>query len=197
VEGVDCLLYSADEMGRVPAALATMQLLSNIAPRHIVVVGIAGGFESEGVEEGHLLIPLQIADLATRKIRQDEVGARPQFRPRAFDAGQQVIRYLNGAQFQSKKADWEQAARKEGEWPRGRVPALDHLLKAWPKLKGVEMEAGGVCAAARELGNVPVTVIRGVSDLADPLKADDAWRRRSMKTLATLLEFIFRDRVIP
>jgi hypothetical protein len=42
-------------------------------------------------------------------------------------------------------------------------------------------------AAARRFGGVPVSVVRGVSDLANPLKADDGWRRRAMRaaTLAT------------
>jgi nucleoside phosphorylase len=214
VEGVDCLLYTADQMGRVPAALATMRLLSSFAPQNIVVAGIAGGFKSEDVDLGHLLIPSHIADLAARKIRQDKTGARPEFRPTPFDANQKIVRYLNGAQF--KKEEWEQAARKAGEWPKGRVPALhigctiastdevvssdkwiESLLAAWPKLKGIEMEAGGVCAAAREMGDVPVTVIRGVSDLADPVKKDNEWRRRAMKTLATLLEVLLREKVIP
>lgn len=48
---------------------------------------------------------------------------------------------------------------------------------------GVEMKAGGVCAAAKEF-NMDVAVIRGVSDLADPRKSDSEWRRRAMKTVA-------------
>jgi nucleoside phosphorylase len=215
VGDVNFLLYTADQMGRVPAALATMRFLSSFAPKNIIVAGIAGGFESEDVEAGHLLIPSLIADLAGRKIRQDEGGARPQFRPNSFNVGQKTVRHLNGAQFQAKKADWEALARREGEWQKGRIPALhigctiastdevvssnkwvqDHLLKAWPKLKGIEMEAGGVCAAAIEMGDVPVTVIRGVSDLADPLKANDGWRKCAMKTLATLVEVLLRDKV--
>src|SRR5262249_27081536 len=34
VEGVECLLYTADEMGRGPAALATMQMLRQYAPEN-------------------------------------------------------------------------------------------------------------------------------------------------------------------
>jgi nucleoside phosphorylase len=51
------------------------------------------------------------------------------------------------------------------------------------------MEAGGVCAAAATFGMAPA-VIRCVSDLADPSKSDDEWRRRAMKTLAHLIENI-------
>lgn len=58
-----------------------------------------------------------------------------------------------------------------------------------PKLLGVEMEAGGVCAAARKF-NVPVSMLRVISDQADPSKADDNWRKLGMATLADLLKSI-------
>ena len=49
------------------------------------------------------------------------------------------------------------------------------------------MESGGVCEAAK-FEAVGVAVIRGVSDLADPRKSDDDWRRRAMLTVAVLIE---------
>ena len=61
------------------------------------------------------------------------------------------------------------------------------LCHAWPKLVGIEMEAGGVCAAA-EAFQIKAAVVRGVSDLADPSKSNDEWRRRAMKTVAHLIE---------
>jgi nucleoside phosphorylase len=72
------------------------------------------------------------------------------------------------------------------------VSSLDHakdLRKDFPKLAGVEMEAGGVFAAAGKFG-VDVAVIRAVSDKADPSKADNEWRRRAMETITSLIEFI-------
>ena len=64
-----------------------------------------------------------------------------------------------------------------------------------PKLLGVEMEAGGVCAAARKDGS-PVSMLRVVSDQADPAKADDHWRKLGMKTLADLLKHASLAKVI-
>ncbi|WP_442868286.1 5'-methylthioadenosine/S-adenosylhomocysteine nucleosidase family protein [Bradyrhizobium sp. CCBAU 53415] len=60
------------------------------------------------------------------------------------------------------------------------------LLAVNDKLLGVEMEAGGVCAAAEKFG-VKVAMLRAVSDNADPSKADDQWRPIGMKALARLL----------
>jgi nucleoside phosphorylase len=51
------------------------------------------------------------------------------------------------------------------------------------------MEAGGACLAARHF-KVPVSMLRVVSDNADPAKADDKWRAIGMKTLAHLLKSI-------
>lgn len=63
------------------------------------------------------------------------------------------------------------------------------------KLLGVEMEAGGVCAAA-EHARVPVCMLRAISDNADPSKADDGWRKRGMGTIALLLERLPLDEVL-
>ena len=63
------------------------------------------------------------------------------------------------------------------------------LLDNNTQLLGVEMEAGGVCAAAKK-HNVDVAVVRGISDHADPSKKDDNWRKISMTTVALLLEEI-------
>lgn len=94
---------------------------------------------------------------------------------------------------------------KDAEWPDDRRPAIrygpvasldevvadagfvDSLFQAWPKLLGIEMESGGVCAAADSF-RIKAAVIRGVSDLADPSKSDNEWRRRAVKTVAHLIE---------
>src|SRR5205823_1824835 len=156
-------------------------------PQCIVALGIAGGFKPENVAEGDLIVPSYIADLAIRKIREEEGGIVPELRPRPFETGKDVVTHLGGSRFDRNA--WVTKATAEADWPDGRRPNLHFgavtmvssdevvsstewmgtLLRAWPQLKGVEMEAGGVCAAAKEF-NVPVTVIRGVSDLADPVK---------------------------
>jgi nucleoside phosphorylase len=66
---------------------------------------------------------------------------------------------------------------------------VDQLCTVEPKLLGVEMEAGGVCAAAASFG-MKVAVLRSISDLSDPAKTDDIWRVRALKTSANLLEHL-------
>jgi len=193
-------VFGRDEMGRVPAAVATMQFLQNNKKPHLLLVaGIAGGFEREQVSLGDVLVATSIVDLASRKITTD-----PQFRPKEFRTNEWLARYLKTTFDQE---GWERSVIKAAEWPDGRRPTIkygpcasldevvadttfvDKLCEYWPKLLGIEMEAGGVCAAADTFGIAPV-VIRCVSDLADPSKSDNEWRRRAVKTLAHLIENI-------
>jgi nucleoside phosphorylase len=201
---VKILLFGPDDMGRVPAAIETMRFLQTHRPNMILVLGIAGGFTSEGCDLGDVIVARSIADLATRKIREDLDGAIPEFRPREFPLDNRIERFLK-TEFDATK--WQVELLNQGDWPDGRRPTIRYgtlasldevvssnewkqrLVQVWPKLLGVEMEAGGVCAAAAMFDLKPV-VIRGISDLADPAKSDTEWRRRAMGTVADLLENI-------
>lgn len=208
---VEILVYSSYAIGRVPAAIATTKALLESKPNMLVVLGIAGGFTETGVQLGDVLIAEVVADLATRKIHSDEDSSIAEFRANPFRTDKRMIEFLDSGNFD--KSRWEKQVLNEAEWPEGRRPtvrigsvaSLDDvvssdewrrmLLNAWPKLMGVEMEAGGVCAAAEEFGTL-VTVIRGVSDLADPRKSDSEWRGRAMKTVATLVEYVIDSGVL-
>lgn len=206
-------MFSPNKIGRVPAAIATMQFLEKNSVDLLLVVGIAGGFEIEGASLGDVLIPSTVVDLASRKIKTDlDTGiAVEEFRPEPFKLDRRIEDYLIHS---TRTSQWEQDTIKKADWPKGKRPTIHYgtsitsldevlsvdgwvekLLKAWPKLIGVEMEAGGVCAAADKF-EVPVSVIRGVSDLADPLKSDGEWRKRAMKTVCCLLEMIDFDLVL-
>jgi nucleoside phosphorylase len=198
---VQVSVFGRDEMGRVPAAIATMEFLYKNMPDFLLIAGIAGGFERENVSIGNILIPVSIVDLASRKLHSDN-RTIPEFRPREFQTDARLSRYLKAS---FDKGAWETKVMKDAEWPDDRRPAIqygpvasldevvadagfvDALFQAWPKLLGIEMEAGGVCAAAESFG-IKAAVIRGVSDLADPSKSDTEWRRRAVKTVAHLIE---------
>lgn len=199
------VVFSPQDMGRVPAAVRTMSFLSDNRPELIIVAGIAGGFGKQGIELGDVIIATSCVDLATRKIRIEEGGITiPEFRPKENPTDRRIEDYVN---YKLNKAEWEMLVIRNAEWPKGRRPTIhcgpiasldevvssddwvDNLLLAWPTLVGVEMEAGGVCAAA-SCFNVPVAVIRGISDLANPAKSDDQWRRLAMKTIVHLFRQI-------
>ncbi len=206
------LVFGPNEMGRVPAAVETMRFLYNCQQEHkpslIVVAGIAGGFIEQAVDLGHIIIARRVIDLASRKIRTKRRITVPEFRPAIYRTDERLQDYL---EYNSeKKSAWLQKVVKEVKWPVGKRPVIHYgdiasvdevvsseiwkkrLINAWPKLLGVEMEAGGVCAAAQHFG-VPVAVVRGVADHADPAKADTEWRDMAMDTVVHLLKYVEYD----
>ncbi|MES0863260.1 hypothetical protein ABLN87_12970 [Ruegeria sp. SCPT10] len=194
------------EMGRVAAAVEMTKYLckSKTKPEMVFCIGLAGGFSEAKIDPGTVICCDTVVDLANRKVSDDDDGnANSKFRRRDFDCNKTVYSVAKSADFDID--DWEKYCRKNFDWPAGRVPSLkegkiasvdevvasdDHRAKMVAivdKLLGVEMEAGGVCAAAHK-SSVPVSVLRVVSDMADPSKADDQWRATGMKTLAELVK---------
>ena len=208
VGGVDIELVCPHAAGRVPAAVETMKYLRSrrTPPNSVVVVGIAGGVSEEQVERGDVLVADTIVDLALRKVRVEEEELAQEFRPRVFSIDKRLVDFVRSSAF--NRSTWTGAVANELDWPERQRPSVrigpiactdevvasdewrDQLLRASPKLQGVEMESGGVCAAC-EVDKIPVFVVRGVSDLADPTKSDDFWRKLSVLTSAHLLERAF------
>lgn len=204
--GRHIVLYSTSEMGRVPAAIITYRLLSEIKVDMLMVVGIAGGFAETGTELGDVLVPSSVIDLASRKMKEIKEELKPEFRSTEFLLDKRMIEFLDSSSF--NRGEWEKEVIEIAEWPDGRRPTLRYervaslddvvasdkwrkaLLDATPKLSGVEMEAGGICAAADKFQIRPC-VLRGVSDLADPAKSDTRWRTIAIRTTANLIERFF------
>lgn len=209
--GVEVLCPRA--MGRVAAAVEVTRYLSkHPAPDLLFCVGLAGGFEESGIEQGAVICAETVVDLANRKVTDDENGAaKSKFRRRDFDCTRAVYEVANSSEFDRNA--WALHSEAEFDWQKGRKPTLwegkiasadevvasndlrKKMVDSVDKLFGIEMEAGGVCAAAAAF-KVPVSVLRVVSDMADPSKADDKWRKTGMKTLAELLNRLPLDRVI-
>lgn len=202
------------EMGRVAAAVEMTSYLGRAVakPEMVFCIGLAGGFDEAKIDPGTVICCDTVVDLANRKVFDDEDGnANSKFRRRDFDCDKSVYSVAKSADFDV--GDWEKFCRENFDWPAGRVPSLregkiasvdevvasdDHRAKMVAnvdKLLGVEMEAGGICAAARQF-KVPVSVLRVVSDMADPSKADDQWRSTGMKTLAELVRRLPLDQVV-
>jgi nucleoside phosphorylase len=207
VGGVAVDVVCPRNMGRVAAAVAVSNYLAKRGqpPKLILIVGIAGGFEENGSNVGHIVAVTKVVDLAVRKVIDDDEGPSPSFRREDYRMHDALTRVMHSHLF-----DMDQWANEACnlEWPKDRRPSIhsgpmassDEVVssKDWrhmmiqgqggeTKLLGVEMEAGGVCAAA-ERRRVPVCMLRAISDKADPSKADDRWRPLGMKTLASLIE---------
>lgn len=203
------------EMGRVPAAIETSRYLSargQRLPKLILIVGLAGGFPEENTKPGHIICADTVVDLANRKVIDGaNAVATAKFRRKDFSLDDSLWRLLGSDDF--KKDEWERASIKAANWPSDRRPSLHRgkicsadevvasddwrkkILDHTEKLLGVEMEAGGVCAAA-SAHKTPVCMLRAVSDNADPSKADDEWRRRGMLTVAQVIKHLPLPRLL-
>ena len=198
-------------MGRVAAAVETARYLADTPqlPDLIICVGLAGGFT---VNQGGVICVDTVIDLANRKVIDDADGiAQTKFRREDFHCSRALYAVAKSDEFDMEA--WGNDCRNDFEWQKGTTPSLwegkiasvdevvaskphqDKLLASVEKLLGVEMEAGGVCAAAKNY-KVPFEVLRVVSDKADPAKTDDQWRKIGMKTLAELLKRLPLHRVI-
>jgi nucleoside phosphorylase len=207
--GEKVVVICPKDMGRVPAAVEVTQYLESRRgnlPKLLLIVGLAGGFKKEGSEPGHTICATTVVDLAQRKVLDDQGGgSHTKFRRRDHNLTPVVRDLLHSDSFQLQA--WIKNSIEKGDWPKDRRPSLHSgmiasvdevvasdewsgkLLKHTEKLLGVEMESGGVCAAAWRY-SVPVAMLRVVSDNADPAKADDAWRRRGMHTLTEMLKLM-------
>jgi nucleoside phosphorylase len=206
-------LYGPDQIGRVPAAIETLKFFHEHGkPDFLMVVGIAGGMQITGVGLGDIIIASTITDIACRKIREDQGKMIDDFRPKTYRGDDRIKKYLCSPCFNLEK--WQSEVTKTAGWPAGHCPQIlygtlassdavvasqewvtaigSHLCELWPDLLGMEMEAGGVCAVAEEF-DLPVGVVRCISDYANPAKSDNEWRRRAMDTVAHLLKSLDFD----
>lgn len=177
------VLLSLLGMGRVQAASATTDAIRRWHPRSVLLVGIAGGIATAGVNRGDVLISDLVADYELQKLTVE--GEQIRWEPYRADP-----RLLAASRHQGK--EWRRLIKKRrpfkgipkcligplatGDKVVAIKAVLDRYLRDWPKLIGIEMEAGGLASAAFQSAVQPgFLMIRGVSDLADENK-DDSWR---------------------
>lgn len=181
------VLTSPIGMGRVKAAAAVGEALHRFTPRYVLVVGIAGGVAGRAAL-GDVLVSEQIVDYELQKQRPEG----PEVRYEVYRADAALLAAALGRVSPNWSAGLPIARPQPGA-PELRigpvasgdkvVAARDILLRyqsAWPKLLGVEMEAGGVAHTVLLRSRPPgLLMIRGVSDHADEAKdhADtESWR---------------------
>lgn len=217
-------LISPRKIGRVHSALEIYEyLIKNKAnlPEMIIVAGIAGGFGKNEIKQGDILVPNYIYDISNTK---KEGGTVPEerieiFRKEPYKVNERLIKYLNSPEFDKSKCLNDiriQTSRtedlslntfkfglpicccdsviKDEDWIKTILEKVDH------RLTGIEMESGGICAAVEKFNlennkNISLSVIRGVSDLANPYKADDLWRGVAMQSVGVLFKSIDFTRI--
>lgn len=198
------VLMSLLGMGRVQAANATNDAMRRWDPRYVLLVGIAGGIAEVGVQRGDVLISDQIADYELQKLTEGGNQIRwvvHPVAPRLLEA----TKHLRG--------NWRRQIRKRRPQPGrpqcfigpvatgDKVVAIKEVLELlrsdWPKLIGIEMEAGGAASATFQSARQPgFLMIRGVSDLADENK-DDNWRQYACHAAAAFAITLLQNGPVP
>lgn len=196
-------------MGRVQAATATSDAIRRWKPLYVIMVGIAGGVAANGVKLGDVLVPDQIADYELQKLTLK--GSPPRWKvypttPRLLSAAQN----LGTSAWQkliSVPRPVKGTPRKyigpiaSGDKVVAANDVLMRLLEDWPKLIGIEMEAGGVAVAAFQASNpAGFFMIRGVSDLADEAKGSakvEQWRSYACDVAAAYTIALIKSKPLP
>ncbi len=175
-------------MGRVEAANATSDAIRRWRPRYLLLVGIAGGFPDQEVELGDVLISDQIVDYELQKL----VAEGPKSRDSVHRADSRLLNFAKNY----RDRDWlgrisaDRPSRGQGS-PRRHIGPIAtgdkvvafretalKLLEHWPKLIGVEMEAGGAASACFQASRPPgFFMVRAVSDTADEEKDSENVKR--------------------
>ncbi len=203
------IVISLLNMGRVQASLATSDAIRRWHPRYVLLLGIAGGVAARRVKLGDVLISDQIADYELQKLTPKEPEVRwtvHQADPRLLGAAQNFAHHE-----WLQQTTVERPGEGSAECHIGTVASGDKVIAfgdaltkyrdTWPKLIGVEMEAGGVAAAAFQTPNPPgFFMVRGVSDLADENKGAQEvkkWRSYACDVAATYAISLLKNGSVP
>lgn len=203
------VVTSLVQMGPTQAATTTITAIHKWKPKFILLVGIAGGVAAAGVRVGDVVISDQVADYQIQKITPRNTQVR-------WNVHQVDARFIAAAQ-NLKVTAWQKLItvprptkgvpkRHVGPIASGpNVIAYDQVLakyqSTWPKLIGVEMEAGGAATAAHNSAERPgFFMVRGVSDLADEQKGSasvEKWRAYACDVAAAYAIALLQHGPIP
>lgn len=201
------VIVSCIGKGRIQAGITTAKAIQRWRPRRIVLVGIAGGISHRNVQLGDILIAEQIVDYESQK----EMPEGPQLDWNVFRPGKAFVDACKG--FMTTPWYRHISAKRPGQGSPnihfGPVAsgdkvfaskdALAELTKHWPKLLGVEMEAGAVAAIADDL-SIPFLMVRAVSDHGDENKNTsevERWRLYVCDVAATFAITLLKSDFIP
>ncbi|MDQ3706136.1 MAG: 5'-methylthioadenosine/S-adenosylhomocysteine nucleosidase [Chloroflexota bacterium] len=173
------IVFSLLGMGRVEAANATNDAIKQWRPRYILLVGIAGGLAVNNVKLGDILVSDQVVDYELQKLTDEGPEVRYnvyRVDPRMLGASQhlesdQWLKFVSAKRPSKGLPSVIQGPIATGDKVVAFETVLERYRSAWPRLVGVEMEAGGAASAVLQRDNPPgFFMVRGVSDLADEEK---------------------------
>lgn len=202
----------ANSMGQQGAQSVTDDLIEAYNPRHILLLGIAGGIAERGAHFGDVLVPHVIHYVEPSKRTPDGIEERPKDyhpSPRLEEAARELK--LDGAL--AGTPSWvkmillerpneidelpqvltDELATGEQVWGTLDDDDVRRALDRFPKVVGVETEAAGVFSAAHESPQRPdILVVKAFSDLVE--NKDDKYREYAAQSSAAfalrLIQFL-------
>jgi nucleoside phosphorylase len=186
-------------MGNVGAAVTASALAAAWRTRHLLLVGIVGGFGHAGVRLGDIIVPDQIAGYEPARLEPNGARRRPEvYRPdfTLLTAARSVTNpeWLPAVQAERPELADEPTVHVgtvlSGEKVIADGSARDGLSREWPTAVGVEMESLGSALAAYR-GGVRFLMVKGVSDLADAAR-DEGWRGYAAEAAARFTIAVLR-----
>ncbi|MFL5350852.1 MAG: hypothetical protein ACJ8AT_39290 [Hyalangium sp.] len=195
------ILAQFEGAGRMYAAVATAYAITAWDPQFLLIVGTAGGFESQSVRLGDIIVATEVFDYEFQRLGE----------------GQPVIRWVKShpdeglLKLARKVASSHAPLLKDalGTSPRVRFgpvlsgdkviasqDAIERLLSFNNTALGVEMEGAGVAFAARQqLRPVPFLMVRGVADYADERKHEHSrhWSKAACESVARFIVVLLKS----
>jgi nucleoside phosphorylase len=188
----------SSEMGQQPALNVTRDLIAAWKPRHVFLVGIAGGFPDRGTSYGDVVVPLRVHYYEPGKLIPNSVGPDGAQRGRTtrwrtFTTSARLSSAVEALAVED--ADWlrrvsvprpdggeqkpqilrDELASGEEVWASLESPITQEVLSRSDKILAVENEASGFLSAVLESPHPPdALVIKALSDLV--AGKDDRWR---------------------
>jgi 5'-methylthioadenosine/S-adenosylhomocysteine nucleosidase len=184
-DGPTVVVHGLESMGNLSAAVATTNLLREHRLDGLILVGLAGGVSSSGVALGDVVVSSEIIHYEPAKVTEN--GIDPRFRvvgltpawlaDTARDVGRATSESREGTSpgAPARTPNVHVGAVASGEKVLQSSRQLIDLLGGWRRVLAVEMEGAGVATAvSMSRTDVPLVIVRGISDLMDGHKRDAA-----------------------
>ncbi|MCR3753738.1 5'-methylthioadenosine/S-adenosylhomocysteine nucleosidase family protein [Lentzea californiensis] len=163
--------------GQGAAMDAAQRLVERFSPKVLVLVGIAGGIDP-GQRIGDVVVATKVVGYDLHKETPAGTQRRGRYWEAPATAGHAVGEFFSArgepAEFHGFVARSGLIGSGNGVIARGDAEVLKYLRGFNDKTMAVDMEADGLGQFCHENGSSPWVVVRGISDLADEQKNDDA-----------------------
>lgn len=195
-EGWLVTVRNLQEMGSVGAALGARDALLRTKAAYVVLVGICAGIPNE-VDVGDVVMPRTVLYFELGKVREGKIESADDQRHcdlQILNAASQLSGELAAQGIRLHATDAVMAC---GEKVISSAEFRDEQIRIrHRKIAAIDMESYGVARAAED-GKRKLTVIKGVCDLADEGKADDARANAASNAAEVLATLIARGIFVP